>query len=99
MARVLDDALRLQPAAAPLSPPVRTRIRPGLLRRLALWLAGFGVATAGLTAAAAAGVLIGLAQPASLVSVGEALEDAIASGATIERRDLMPSLDVWFSEG
>lgn len=101
MARMLDDALRLQPVR-----PAPARMRPGFTRRVALWiagwLAGLGAVSAGLSAAAAAGVLIGMAQPASLISVGETLDAALggspAAQAEVEQLDLMPSLEGWLSE-
>lgn len=75
MARVLDDAQRLQPAAA--RPLRRAPARPGLMARLAQAFGGAG-ALAGMAAAMLAGVWVGLAQPAPLTLLTAALWPAEA---------------------
>lgn len=75
MARVLDDARRLQPAM-PL-PPRRAPVRPGLLARLSYAFGGAG-ALAGMAAAMLAGVWVGVAQPAPFTTLTAALWPAEA---------------------
>lgn len=86
MARVLSDAMDVQPRVAPTvsAPPVRG---PGMWMRLAGLFGGAG-ALAGMGTAAAAGVFIGFVQPVDLSALGDAF-----LGAPLETVELMPSVD------
>lgn len=94
MARILSDAVALQPpplviAPSPVATPVATK---GLLSRLAEIFGGFG-ALAGMGSAAAAGLFIGFAQPAGLSGLS-----AMLMGGQIESLSLMPSVDDLIAE-
>lgn len=83
LARVLSDAEAVQDGWQP-----RTRARPGWRwRRITAIALGGAGATAGMTAAAAAGVWIGLAQP-------EALSAVTGAWLTDQRVDLIPTYDI-----
>ena len=86
MARVLADALEVQPKAAAPRAPVAVR-RAGLFERLAGVFGGFG-ALAGIGTAAVAGVFIGYVQPSGL----SGWDDAVL-GTPLESVQLMPDVD------
>ena len=88
MARIMADAVALQPAPRALA----VAPRPGLLRRWADVFGGFG-ALAGMGSAAAAGLFIGFAQPSGLTSLSTSL-----MGGQIESLSLMPSVDALITE-
>lgn len=88
-ARILADAEANQPrpsAAAPAARPRRALQRPGWIGAVADWFGG-GLSLAGMTAAAGAGLYLGLAQPAVVLSLTESLTQP-----ALERVDLMPDL-------
>jgi hypothetical protein len=92
MARVMADALDQQPAQARPALPVASaavaaRGGGSLWARLS-GVFGGGGALAGMGGAAMAGLFIGLAQPALLVSVSDAY-----LGGTLDSVALMPSVD------
>ena len=94
MARILSDAVALQPpppviVPSPVATPIATK---GLLSRLAEIFGGFG-ALAGMGSAAAAGLFIGFAQPAGLSGLSATL-----MGGQIESLSLMPSVDDLIAE-
>lgn len=89
MARVLADALAEQPQA----PPVVARRAEG--RGLLGWIMDHGGGMfAGLGTAAAAGLLVGYAAPATVTD----LTASLLPGSQIESVDLMPSLGGWLDE-
>lgn len=91
-ARVLADADRLQPRAGPLR--AEQPAPQGWVRTLADWFGG-GMSLAGMSAAAVAGLYLGLAQPASVL----ALTDLVTGTTTVESLDLLPaSGTLWAQE-
>jgi hypothetical protein len=86
MARILSDADALQPRPRPVPVAQPAPASRGWLANLADWFGG-GFALAGMSAAAVSGLYLGLAQPASIL----ALSDALAGG-TVESLDLLPDL-------
>ena len=86
MARVLADALEVQPKAVAPRAPVMVR-REGMLARLAGLFGGAG-ALAGIGTAAVAGLFIGYVQPTGL----SGWDDAVL-GTPLETVDLMPDVD------
>lgn len=90
MARILSDAVALQPPPPALAaPPVPSK---GFFRGLADVFGGFG-ALAGMGSAAAAGLFIGFAQPSGLSGLSATL-----MGGQIESLSLMPSVDDLIAE-
>jgi zinc transporter ZupT len=89
--RVLADALALQPAPPGLA--LAAPRRRGVMSRLAAVFGG-GVALAGLTSAAAAGVVFGYLSPATLDSLTGGL-----TGVTSESVELFPDSDFLVTEG
>ncbi|HEX9858675.1 MAG TPA: dihydroorotate dehydrogenase [Paracoccaceae bacterium] len=97
LARVLDDALRHQPApAVPIRPRRRARVWARLWSGLAGALGG-GVAVAGLGTATLAGLFLGFAQPAALTPA--VLTDVLWQDTPLETVELIPSLDAFLTEG
>lgn len=90
--RVLADGLEAQPRPQP-APVMRPPAVPaaGPWSRLAA-LFGGAAALAGMGTAAAAGLLIGFAQPGNLAILGATLGDAML-GAPLETVELVPSVD------
>lgn len=96
MARVLHDAIALQPAPhaaglpqrAPAPPPMPTGFWAALTG-----LFGGGGALAGIGSAAVVGLVIGVLQPSQLTSFTDAL-----LGAPIETVQMIPSLDQMLTE-
>ena len=83
-ARILADAAALQPKArrlVPVAPP-----RQGWVSTLSGWLGG-GAALAGVSAAALAGLYLGVVQPAPV----QALTALVAGNTTSFSLDLLPS--------
>jgi hypothetical protein len=95
MARVLADALAAQPQPAASAPPVPARPgpAPGLWARIAAGFGGAGV-FASLFGAAALGVLVGYANPASLAWLTS--DYLTTAGAGIE---MIPVADLFLTEG
>lgn len=97
LARVLEDAERLQPAAparqaARVSQAVAAS-RWGWLARLSQALGG-AVAVAGVGSAAMAGLVLGYVQPDALV----ALTDSYSIEAEMAGLDLMPGYDMLYAD-
>jgi hypothetical protein len=86
MARVLADALEVQPRAVVAVAPVAVR-GPGLWSRLAALFGGAG-ALAGMGTAAMAGLFIGFVQPEGLSVLGDAV-----LGTPLETVELVSSVD------
>lgn len=91
MRRVMADALAQQAAPRALAAPPPP-LPGGVWRGLAAFFGGFG-ALAGMGSAAAAGLLIGFAQPIGLSDLSAAL-----IGGQIESLSLMPSVDDLITE-
>jgi hypothetical protein len=92
MTRILADADAGQPRPA-LRRPANPASR-GWIGALADWFGG-GLSLAGMSAAAATGLFLGVAQPASVV----ALAELVTGTATIDRIDLLPaSGTLWAQE-
>ncbi len=89
LARIEADAMRLQPR-----PAVRVSPPPRGLWGVMSAIFGGGGALAGMGTATVAGLYLGLAQPASISNLTEAL----LTGATLESVDLMPSFDTLLIE-
>lgn len=96
LARVLDDALRHQPAPATLMRPRRAGFGARLWSGLAGALGG-GAAVAGLGTATLAGLFLGFAQPAALTPA--VLTEVLWQDTPLETVELMPSLDAFLTEG
>lgn len=95
MARVLADAARLQPAAAPVAGahPIAVQGRgAGLWAGLAAFFGG-GAALAGIGSAAVAGLFLGFVQPAALSGIAGSLTGT----AALDSLDLMPGVDALWS--
>lgn len=89
MARIQADAEAHQPRPrpAPASIPRQTAAAGrGLFGTLADWFGG-GIALAGMSAAAVSGLYLGLAQPAAIQALSEAV-----TGGTVESVELLPDL-------
>lgn len=86
MARVLADAMEVQPKAVVAVAPVALR-GPGVWSRLAALFGGAG-ALAGMGTAAMAGLFIGFVQPESLSVLGDAV-----LGTPLETVELVSSVD------
>lgn len=94
MARVLKDAIDLQPPAPGL--PARSVTPPAIPSGFWATLSDFfggGGAVAGIGSAAVAGLVIGVWQPTQLTSLTEAL-----LGAPIETVQMIPSIDQILTE-
>ena len=94
MARILADAVQLQPPPIGLGHPIPAAPKPGLWAKFAATLGGHGV-IAGLGTAAVAGVILGFSQPASLT----ALTDSIFAQTPVGEMDLLPGIDAILTEG
>jgi hypothetical protein len=92
MARVLDDAARLQPRAVAVAVPV-VEAGAGFWAGLAALFGGGGV-LAGVGSAAVAGLFFGFVQPVGLTS----LTDAFGTVQTGETLELMPGVEALLSE-
>ncbi|OYU18860.1 MAG: hypothetical protein CFE34_08305 [Rhodobacteraceae bacterium PARR1] len=90
MARVMADALDLQPAPRVLAAPPPAP--PGLWRGVIDFFGGFG-ALAGMGSAAAAGLFLGFVQPTGVADLSAAL-----IGGQIDSLSLMPSVDDLITE-
>lgn len=87
MARIQADADAHQPKPRPAPvPPGRVAAGRGWIGTLADWFGG-GIALAGMSAAAVAGLYLGLAQPAAVLALSEAM-----TGGTVESVELLPDL-------
>jgi hypothetical protein len=86
MARVLADAMEVQPKAVVAVAPVAVR-GPGVWSRLAALFGGAG-ALAGMGTAAMAGLFIGFVQPEGLSVLGDAV-----LGTPLETVELVSSVD------
>ncbi len=86
MARVLADAMEMQPRAVVAVAPAVVR-GPGVLSRLAALFGGAG-ALAGMGTAAMAGLFIGFVQPEGLSVLGDAV-----LGTPLETVELVSSVD------
>lgn len=86
-ARILADAAALQPKAA-LRAPVAVPPRQGWFATLSGWLGGTG-SLAGVSAAALAGLYLGVVQPSPV----QALTALVAGNTTIDSLDLLPASD------
>ncbi len=86
-ARILADAAALQPKVQ-LRVPVAGPPRPGWFATLTDWLGGSG-SLAGISAAALAGLYLGVVQPSPV----QALTALVAGNTTIDSLDLLPSSD------
>ena len=95
MARIQADALAEQPRPAALSArPARTAPAAGWFGTLADWFGG-GLSLAGMSAAAATGLFLGVAQPASVV----ALAEVVTGTSAIETIEILPgSGTFWAAE-
>lgn len=97
MARILQDAARLQPAPQVLGPAL---VSPPPRAGFAAWLAGVsaalggGRALAGLSLAGMTGLFLGVAEPAMLGSVTAML----AGSTTSEQIDLLPDSSTLWTE-
>lgn len=91
MARVMADAVALQPKPAPM---VRAVVQgTGFWAGLAALFGGGGV-LAGLGSVAMAGFFVGFVQPDSVMS----LADGLLAGSVVETVDLMPGVDALLTE-
>ena len=92
ISRILADADRVQPVLAPLR-----RVAParrGWLATLADWFGG-GMSLAGMSAAAATGLYLGVAQPASVLALSELVTGSVA----IDSLDVLPGTGtLWAQE-
>ena len=91
MARVMADALAHQPAPRAPAATVAPERRGGSFWSALSGFFGGAGALAGMGGAAAAGLFIGLAQPAALVNLSDAY-----LGGTLDSVALMPSVDSLF---
>ena len=91
MARVLEDAARVQPKPEPLVRAAPRRV--GIWQGLAALFGGSRV-LAGLGSVAMAAFFIGLVQPAPVM----ALTDALIADSSAEPVDLMPGVDALLTE-
>lgn len=88
MARIQADAEAHQPRPRPAPAPIpRQKVAGrGVFGTLADWFGG-GIALAGMSAAAVSGLYLGLAQPAAIQALSEAV-----TGGTVESVELLPDL-------
>ena len=93
-AKVIADAIRLQPQAHRVAPPFVPSPRLGLFNRLAAALGGKAM-LAGIGIAAISGVVLGFAQPASLA----AMTGSLFAEAPLDQLDLFPGVDDILTEG
>lgn len=94
LARLLEDADRMQPAAPARKMAQTTAVsRRGWLARLAQALGGAG-ALAGVGSAAMAGLVLGYVQPDALA----ALADSYSIEAEVAGLDLMPGYDMLYAD-
>lgn len=92
ISRIVADADAEQPKAQSLRPAKAAKA--GWLATLADWFGG-GMSLAGMSAAAAAGLYLGVAQPASVL----ALTELVTGSTTIDSLDLLPaSGTLWAQE-
>lgn len=94
MARILEDAAALQPKQAVSLQRRSAPVKLGFWSQVALALGGKGV-LAGLGTAAAAGVMLGFVQPASITSV----TDLLFTQTPLDQVDLLPGIDAILTEG
>lgn len=94
MARVLADAVTHQPRPSALPVRRKTRRKAGFWSSFADALGGKGV-LAGLGAAMLAGVVVGFAQPSSLIT----LTDLIFVQSPLDEIELLPGIDAILAEG
>ena len=97
LARINADALAEQAVLSGVLPRARATARS----RLAAWVAALGgrVALGGLAAATLAGIWIGIAQPAPISSVTQAVAATYVSDASPDEVDLLSGLDAYPAEG
>lgn len=95
MRRILADADALQPQPpTPAARPAPPSAAPlGWFGTLADWFGG-GISLAGMTAAAATGLYLGVAQPASVL----ALAETVTGTTAIESIDLLPGSGTFWSQ-
>jgi hypothetical protein len=86
MARIQADADAHQPRPRPAPVAIGKAAGGSWFGTLADWFGG-GIALAGMSAAAVSGLYLGLAQPAALLSLSEAV-----TGGTVESVELLPDL-------
>lgn len=101
-ARILQDAVRLQPKPTPWpQAPVRNKVSETPTRGAFGWflgiadLLGGGRAVAGLSLAAMTGLYLGAAQPDLVLSLTSALS---GDTATVEQIDLLPATGALWTE-
>jgi hypothetical protein len=90
-ARILADADVNQPK--PVSPPVTSAPPQGWFRTLSDWFGG-GLSLAGMSAAALAGLYLGVAQPVQVL----ALTELVTGTTTIDSLDLLPSAGTFWAQ-
>jgi hypothetical protein len=93
-ARITADADAVQSAFRPAPAPVRPRRWSGWIAALG----GNGV-LAGLATATLAGLWLGFAQPAPVLTLTQTLSDALAADAGLGAVELIPALDSFGPEG
>ncbi len=93
MARVLDDALAMQPQTA--VPPARGPAPPRRLLARALAALGGGLGVAGLGSAAMAGLVIGYVQPDPLLMLTDRFGVTADAASPLE---LLPGFDTLLTE-
>lgn len=88
MARISADAEAHQPRPrpAPLPVPRQKAAGRGVFGTLSDWFGG-GIALTGMSAAAVSGLYLGLAQPAAIQALSEAV-----TGGTVDSVELLPDL-------
>lgn len=92
ISRIVADADAVQSKPQPFRPAMVAKA--GWLATLADWFGG-GMSLAGMSAAAAAGLYLGVAQPASVL----ALTELVTGSTTIDSLDLLPaSGTLWAQE-
>lgn len=94
MARVLEDAARLQPGAARRVAWQSQPAHAGFWARFSAFFGGAGMLT-GMASAAVAGVYLGFAQPGPMPQ----LTDAWLTDPPLEAVDLMPGVERFLNEG
>ena len=98
IARIEADGLALQQAR---NDAARRKVTPPRRRGWAVWLAslGGGGVLAGLASVTAAGIWLGVAQPAPLAALTDTLSGARSLDLASDPVDLMPGLDSFAAEG
>lgn len=93
-ARITADADAVQAGFKPVPVPVRARRWSG-------WIAAMGGTgvMAGLATATLAGLWLGFAQPAPVLTLTQTVSDAFAADAGLGAVELIPSLDAFGLEG